>query len=690
MSKLFEFFNSRIDPKLKNFSVLLTSLFLAAGAQITLILASDQQDFWFPEKWLTNIGNNTSPLPGLILYFFSGVLFITGLKRSELPSVPIRITEKQNLPGKKHFGFWITSFALSFLACYYTSQGSIHDQNGYGFAFLWILSLCLFIYSVIAGKEVKSFKFQQVNDWIKTNKKEFISAGILVLLALILRIYDLELHPYSIVNDEGEMGKGALCILSGVCNNLFTIGWASLPIFTYLPYAFSISIFSNTGFALRIVSAAAGTLSIIFTYLLARELFNKKTAITAGIILCGFSLQLHFSRLGVINIIDSVSYPLLIWLTVRAVRTGKTGIYLLLGIFYGLSMMTYPGSRLAPVTSALLFVLIILKTPEFFKRQWQNLLILLTAAFLTFAPMGAFFYRNMDEFSSRMKMEGIFQNGSLLMEAQNSGQSQMFILFIHFLKSSLIYITSFAPVQFFNTPRSYFSPIAAIFFMFGLFIVFWKWKDPKYAILFTWFFAIVILGSTLTGGPPSSQRLLGSSPAAAIIASIGLISLTESLSRVNKITTFFSTILLVTCLCINFYQDMQFYFVEYRNGNYFEDTSNEITYESRTYISQLSGNGNFYLIGEPMEFVVFGNFDYFSPDVKKENFNDVSMVSLGKIAHDKDALFLAIPVRKSDLENIRQWIPGGQWIEVKRRYHPEETLFYGYKINRSSLEKFKP
>lgn len=690
MIKLIEFVNSRINPNLKIFFTLIASLLLAVCAQLTLFLAADQPDFWIPEKWLTNIGNNTSPLPGLFFYLFSGIVLISGLKRDEFFQEQNGFSVEQLQPGIIRFGFWATSFGVSLLACIYTSHGSIHDNNGYGFTFLWILSLCLYIYSVLIPIEKISHILKPLIEWVINNKFEFISVAILIFASIILRIYDLELHPYSLVNDEGEMGKGGLCILSGVCNNLFVIGWASLPIFTYLPYALSISIFSNTGFALRIVSAMAGSLSILFTYLLARELFNKKIAIISGILLCAFSLQLHFSRLAVINIIDSLSYPILLWLTLKATRTGKTYLYLLTGIFYGLAMMTYPGSRLAPIVSVILFGMIIARTPGFIKAQWRNLFILSGGAFLTFAPMGAFFFRNLEEFSARMRMEGIFQNGTLLAEAQNSGQSQLFILFVHFLKSSLIFITSYAPVQFFNTPRSYFSPIAAVFFMVGLVIVTWKWKDFRNSLLLTWFFAIIILGSTLTGGPPSSQRLLGSSPAAAIIAAVGMVILTESLGRINKYSSMFFSALLILGLGANFYQDIHFYFYEYRIGNCFEDISNEITYESRSYISQLSEQGNFYLIGEPMEYVIFGNFDFFSPNVTKENFNDVSKDSLNKITHEKDALFLAIPIRKPDLEKIQEWIPGGQWIEEKRRYHPEETLFYIYKIDRTTLDAFQP
>ncbi|MEI6291846.1 MAG: glycosyltransferase family 39 protein, partial [Chloroflexota bacterium] len=446
-----KFVESRIHPRVKIYGLLLSSLILAGCAQITLFLAADQAEFWMPEKWLDNIGNNSSPIPGLIIYILSGIVLISGLKRIAFSNETISFSAQPFQRGIKHFSFFVTSFGISILTCFYTAYGSIHDNNGYGLTVLWILSLCLFILSVFITTETNSFNVKTLIDSLRNHKIELFTITLLLSTAFLLRYYDLELHPYSLVNDEGEMGKGGLCILSGVCNNLFSIGWASLPFFTYLPYALSISIFSNTGFALRIVSAVIGSLSVLFTYLLTRELFNKKTAIIAGILLSSFSLQLHFSRLAVINIIDSLSYPLLLWLTMKAARTGKTGYYLLTGIFYGLAMMTYPGSRLAPFVAVLLFLLISIKTPGFIHGQRRNLSILISASILTFAPMGAFFLRNLDEFSSRMKMEGIIQNGSLLLEAQNSGQSQLFILFVHFLKSSLIFITSFAPVQFFNT-----------------------------------------------------------------------------------------------------------------------------------------------------------------------------------------------------------------------------------------------
>ena len=69
-------------------------------------------------------------------------------------------------------------------------------------------------------------------------------------------------------------------------------------------------------------------------------------------------------------------------------------------------------------------------------------------------------------------------------------------------------------------------------------------------------------------------------------------------------------------------------------GHFFEDHSNEITYEASRYAASLDPSYRMYLIGAPMTYVVFGNFKYLLPDRDVEMFPRFScdpLVSIRRI-----------------------------------------------------------
>jgi hypothetical protein len=159
----------------------------------------------------------------------------------------------------------------------------------------------------------------------------------------------------------------------------------------------------------------------------------------------------------------------------------------------------------------------------------------------------------------------------------------------------------------------------------------------------------------------------------------------------NIINRWFAPICLLVFVLFVGYQNISFYFGEYRIGHFFEDPTNELTYETHTLISPLHTDGRFYLICDPdIPYLSFASFDFFSPDVEKKYFYEVSPQALALLPNDKDALFVATADRKLEVEKLTQLIPGGEWSEFKRRNQPSETLFYSYKIKKSALQNFKP
>lgn len=683
----------RISSKNSSSAALLILTFVvAATAQYTLYLSySVNPAYWNVSEWLINIGNNATPVPGLALYVLAGLLLVVSLRALGITLPPMgEVWTQPRTSQPPRFGFWLTSVGLALLISIYTAHPEKAEANGYGLAFLWLSSLALFSYSVLRQTDWKPPTSGSIHNWIAENRLEIISIFLLLIFTFSLRISDLELHPYSMINDEGEMGKGALCLLRGECRNIFAIAWASQPYVAYLPYAVTVGFLGNDfAFPVRLVSVMTGTLAVLFTYLFARETFGRQVSLLASILLAILPYHIHFSRIGVDNIVDSLSSALILWLTVRGMRTGSPVYYLLTGIVSGLCFYTYPGSRLAPAFGLLAFGTACFTRRNFLHAQWRNLLILLAAALLTALPLIGTYQSN-SEFNQRISSVGLLQGNRLQNEMEFRGLNAAQVLIAQFFKSSLPYIISAGSFNFFNSPRAYFSPPSAVFLMLGLAIAIWLIRDLRYSLLLAWFFAPIVLGSALTVGPPSHQRMLGSAPASVILVALAFVSVLKSLGQLNKFLQ--RTALLLTFAFIAFtgYRDLTFYFGEYRADHYFEDLSNEITYESRGIIRSLESQGRLWLIGEPMTKVHFGNFDYFNPDVEKQDFNTITPEAIANLPKDQDALFLAVPYREPDLRLIAEWLPGGEWIAENRRNQPEYPLYFAYKVSKERLKSFQP
>ncbi len=227
-------------------ALLLLALLAAAAAQLMLELSYfEDRSYWDVRIWLTGLGNNTTPIPGLMLYALAAFLFLFSLRALgwTLPALP----EPALSPGA---GPAAALRLLADLRPAWPLAGprttpparSNRRKTASALAFTWILSLALFAWSVLNQSGWALPRWGEIRAWLTRHRLELAGLVLLLALAAAFRLYDLELFPYSMVNDEGEMGKGALCLLRGECRNIFAIGWTSQPYVAYLPYAFSVGV----------------------------------------------------------------------------------------------------------------------------------------------------------------------------------------------------------------------------------------------------------------------------------------------------------------------------------------------------------------------------------------------------------------------------------------------------------------
>ncbi len=147
-------------------------------------------------------------------------------------------------------------------------------------------------------------------------KKNIIFLGI-IFIAIIFRFYALGKIPLSLYWDEAAVGYNAYSILltgKDEYGNLLPLLFRSfedykMPAYVYLT-VIPVKLFGLTEFSIRFVSAFAGVIAVLLTYLLTRTLltqfFNSKIlgeqsnaiALLASFLLAISPWHLQFSRTG--------------------------------------------------------------------------------------------------------------------------------------------------------------------------------------------------------------------------------------------------------------------------------------------------------------------------------------------------------------------------------------------------------
>jgi len=150
------------------------------------------------------------------------------------------------------------------------------------------------------------------------------TAGI--VLALIL-LFGLGLRLVDLGGESLWLDEGGSVYKSGVSPKIFFRGeqpFVSPPLY-YILLRGWINIFGDSETAVRLPSVIFGTLSILLIYLAGKEIFNRKTGLTAAVLLAVSVFNIYFSR-------EARMYSLLCFLG-------------LLSMLFLLKLILYSGAR---------------------------------------------------------------------------------------------------------------------------------------------------------------------------------------------------------------------------------------------------------------------------------------------------------------------------------------------------------
>jgi 4-amino-4-deoxy-L-arabinose transferase-like glycosyltransferase len=611
---------------------------------------------------------------GLFMLFIGLVVFL--LSGQSLQSTPL---DNEHLTFLRPYRWLIinlaSSLALTVWILYRQAQPADQAYDLRWNGFLWVVAILLLVVGALSVGGWYWPSREGIQTWFDQNRTEIFWLTIILVAGFVLRVYALELHPYPWSGDESSVGIDARRILQGEITNLFATSWSSQPNLSFFPTTLSLVIFGESITAIRMVSAFIGTLTILSTYLLAKEFFNQRVAIIAAIFLVAFPYHLQFSRIGVSNIFDGLNITLGLWLVYRAIKHHRVLDYVLTGIVAGLSFYTYVGSRLVPVVLIGAFIYAAIRERGYLRDNYSKIGGSIFSAFITVAPMAAYFIKYPDNFMTRIGQEGILLNGWLTRQAEISSTNPLSILLDQFSKSTLVFIASEAHGSFFNSPDPYLTLFGAVFFLLGMAYALIHLKETRFMLILGWFWSVVLFGGILTTNPPSSTRMVMSIPAIAIFLALGIrqvISALENLRVPLKLVKAFT----VATMAILFLQGIFFYFGEYWSGFYFQDGNGELGMEAGLQLRQLGLDYTYYLFGRPRIFANFPTTVFVAPKSRRQDILGDAIDTL-IIPSNEGALFVAIPDNMADLMRVEDRFPGGSWEIVERKTKPE-VLYYAY------------
>ncbi len=286
-------------------------------------------------------------------------------------------------------------------------------------------------------------------------------------------------------------------------------------VFAYFQWAGTWAL-GSTLEGIRLASAAAGTLTVLAIYWLARAVFDRPTALLAALLLAAFPPHIHFSRLALLNIADPLVGTLGLAFLGRGLARGQMRDYALGGAFLGLTFYFYNGGRMfyTPLMAAWVGLGLLAWRP---RPPLRGLLTTLAAFCLTVAPviytMRAYGYY----LAGRMDASGLGADYWLDLIARGDlGE------YLHRLGWALRFtVQNPDDTIYYGGDTPLVLPILAPVFLLGAAWAVYHWRRPGGLLLGLWLLGAAV-GNSILIVTAASTRFVIAFPALALLLAAGL------------------------------------------------------------------------------------------------------------------------------------------------------------------------
>lgn len=441
-----------------------------------------------------------------------------------------------------------------------------------------------------------------------SKKSEWIFLLIILVIAVFVRLWQLDLIPPGLYPDVAINGNDALEILkTGNFKVFYPENNGREGLFMWL-IAASFSIFGVSIWSIKIVAAIIGILTVLGLYLLVKEIFEKTNnqqstinkeavALLSSFFLAVSFWHINFSRIGFRAILLPFILVFSFYFLFRGFRTQRIKDVIIAGIFFGLGFYTYTSFRIAVLL--LLIVLIcwwfIYRKQVLQKKYFFLVSCFLCVTFIIALPIGIYFLQHPQDFIGRVAPISIFA-------AENPSKEfgKSFILHLGMLN---FHGDSNWRHNFSGSPMLPWS--LGILFLIGIIFSFKElinFKNHKnwslaisYWLLVIWFFVMLLPGILTYEGIPHALRVIGIIPVVYIFIGIGGWWAYEKLKQIIKNKKLFLVICLLFLIVVAS-SEFNKYFISWAKNPNVEGAFTKKFAEIGYYLNSLPQNTQKYVI----------------------------------------------------------------------------------------------
>lgn len=645
------------------------------------------------------LARSSHPFPSALLLFTLAVVCLLASERLAKPSRgsserggaddPSRVAAPRRLDAasRLHWRWVLTGIALPLAAwTLHTLARQPLSFTGSGPVLPWLASSALLVSAWLQWPDGG-----RVLAWFRRHRGEVVAVALVTLAGLGLRLWQLGDGPLALSGDEGSVGLELHRILRGEMRNPFTLGFGPFPTLSFFVEVIPGRLFGLRAWSLRLPNALLSALAVPALYVLARQFFDRRVAVAAALLLAGYQVHLHYSRVAIHVAVDTFFFTATLALLVYGLRRRSGPFpFMLAGLLAGADQYVYTGSRLLPLLIVAFLAYLVVVAPRWLDGQQTNLLVLALTFLVVAGPILLVALQHPDEYNARINQVGIVQSGWLAQEREIRHQGTLPILWDQFRRA----LFGFSFYQDQTVSYGPGGPLAnapmAILLYLGLGVSLLRWRQPGYALLSLWFWAALIGGGVLTVSPPTSNRLVALTPAVALLVAVALSESARLLAVALDVQrprrwALAATVVVAVALAL---LDARFYFQKYLPSNRFGGGQALIATQLGSELASWSPAPHLYFFGPPRMWSGFSTLVFLAPEVPRDDVVEplLSATPLDQIVRpDRDALFVFLPERVNEMAFVSQRYPGGEQREV---YSPDgrEVTYYWYFVPRSVLD----
>lgn len=433
---------------------------------------------------------------------------------------------------------------------------------------------------------------------IKKNIVKIVLASI-ILLALLLRLWQIGVVPSSIDWDEAALGYNAYSImLSGrdeygvlFPSVIQSFGDYKPALYSYLIIPF-IPLFGLSEIAVRLPSALFGVFAVFVTYLLVKELTKRNdVSFLSSFLLAISPWHIQFSRVAFEANIGLTFNLLGMLFFLKGLK--KPRLLSLSSVFFVLSLYAYQSEKL--FVPLMIFILITVYWKKIVVLHKKFLIVGFVVLIVASLPIDIFTITNKNAFARAQGVSffsqktGLLQNNITRLEFEHKNNDVLGLIFdnrrVIYAKTIVDgYLSHFDLNWWFfkgDTIARHHAPFMALlyvveipFLLIGLYVLFFSKKIPlekRTKVFLLLWFLVTPISASLTTGVPHAVRTLNFLPTLQIFISLGLlashfwIQKNQLIGKYSLIRYISYGLFLIICL-YNFSYYIDQYFVQ---TNYF-------------------------------------------------------------------------------------------------------------------------